>query len=205
MNDEPSIEPASTGDDDSARDIRLMLRVKEGDMEAFRELVEAHQVRIVGTVARMIGDETEAEDIAQQVFLRIWKSAERWEPSAKFTTWAFTIMKNLVFNETRRRSRRGTVPLENPDTEETYQFQHADEGVKSPDRAVLDAEQQDAIDRAIAELPEPARIALVLRRYEDVSYEEIAEIMKISVPAVKSVLFRARNELREKLKRYLDA
>ena len=64
---------------------------------------------------------------------------------------------------------------------------------------------QDAIDRAIAELPEPARIALVLRRYEDVSYEEIAEIMKISVPAVKSVLFRARNELREKLKRYLDA
>ncbi len=181
-----------------------MLRVKEGDMDAFRELVEAHQMRIVGTVARMIGDETEAEDIAQQVFLRIWKSASRWEPSAKFTTWAFTIMKNLVFNETRRRSRRRTVPLESQNEDEGFQFQHADESVKAPDRAVLDAEQQAAIDRAIAELPEPARIALVLRRYEDVSYEEIAVIMKTSIPAVKSILFRARNELRDKLKKYLE-
>ena len=181
-----------------------MLRIKEGDTEAFRELVEAHQQRIVGTVSRMIGDETEAEDIAQQVFLRIWKSAPRWEPAAKFTTWAFTIMKHLVFNETRRRSRRGTLPLETGDDDENFEFQHADESTKSPDRAVLDAEHQDAIERAIQELPETQRMALVLRRYQDVSYEEIAVIMKLSVPAVKSVLFRARNDLREKLRQYLD-
>lgn len=204
MNEEASLEPSSAGDDDSARDLRLMLRVKEGDTEAFRELVEAHQSRVIGTVARMLGDEAEAEDVAQQVFLRIWKSAPRWEPAAKFTTWAFTIMKNLVFNESRRRSRRGTVPLETSDDDDAPQRQYADDSVKAPDRAMLDTEHQDAIERAIQELPEVQRMALVLRRYQDVSYEEIAEILKLSVPAVKSVLFRARNELREKLKAFLE-
>ena len=179
-----------------------MLRVKVGDTEAFRELVDRHQQRIVGTIARMLGDATEAEDLAQEVFLRIWKSAPRWEPSAKFTTWTFTIMRNIVFNESRRRSRRKTVPLEREDDDQP-QHQYADESAKPPDRAVLDAEHQDAIERAIQELPEVARMALVLRRYQDVSYDEIAAILKLSLPAVKSVLFRARNELREKLRQYL--
>ena len=113
-------------------------------------------------------------------------------------------MKNLVFNESRRRIRRGTLPLESNDDGEDFQFQHADESVKSPDRAMLDAEHQDAIERAIQELPESQRMALVLRRYQDVSYEEIAEILKLSVPAVKSLLFRARSDLREKLRAYLE-
>ncbi len=203
MNEDTSLEPTSAGDDDSARDLRLMLRVKNGDTAAFRELVETHQHRIIGTIARMLGDAIEAEDLAQEVFLRIWKSAPRWEPSAKFTTWAFTIMKNIVFNESRRRSRKATVPLDR-ESDDGYQRQYADENVKSPDRIVLDAEHQAAIERAIQELPEAWRMALVLRRYQDVSYDEIAVIMKLSLPAVKSVLFRARNELREKLRRYLE-
>lgn len=203
MNEDTSLEPTSAGDDDSARDLRLMLRVKNGDTTAFRELVETHQHRIIGTIARMLGDAIEAEDLAQEVFLRIWKSAPRWEPSAKFTTWAFTIMKNIVFNESRRRSRKATVPLDR-ESDDGYQRQYADENVKSPDRIVLDAEHQAAIERAIQELPEAWRMALVLRRYQDVSYDEIAVIMKLSLPAVKSVLFRARNELREKLRRYLE-
>ena len=203
MNEDTSLEPTSAGDDDSARDLRLMLRVKNGDTAAFRELVETHQHRIIGTIARMLGDAIEAEDLAQEVFLRIWKSAPRWEPSAKFTTWAFTIMKNIVFNESRRRSRKATVPLDR-EGDDGYQRQYADENVKSPDRIVLDAEHQAAIERAIQELPEAWRMALVLRRYQDVSYDEIAVIMKLSLPAVKSVLFRARNELREKLRRYLE-
>ena len=204
MNEEASTDPTSPAEEDAARDLRLMLRVKEGDVDAFRELVETHQSRIVNTVARMLDDAAEAEDIAQQVFLRIWKSAPRWEPAAKFTTWAFTIMKNLVFNESRRRIRRGTLPLVTEDDGEDVQFQHADESVKSPDRAMLDAEHQDAIERAIQELPASQRMALVLRRYQDVSYEEIAVILKLSVPAVKSLLFRARSDLREKLRVYLE-
>lgn len=203
MNEKPSRDQAPSGDDDSARDLGLMLRVKGGDREAFRELVEAHQHRIVGAIARMLGDAVEAEDIAQEVFLRIWKSAPRWEPSAKFTTWAFAIMKNLVFNERHRRSRRTMVPLES-ENEEGYTRQLPDEKAKAPDRELLDTEHQDAIERAIQALPESLRMAIVLRRYMDVSYEEIAGIMKLSVPAVKSVLFRARNALRESLRQYLD-
>ena len=202
MNEDTSLDPASAGDDDTARDLRLMLRVKGSDTEAFRELVEIHQQRLIGTIARMLGDAIEAEDLAQEVFLRIWKSAPRWEPTAKFTTWAFIIMKNIVFNESRRRSRRKTTPLEQ-ENDDFPQRQYADESVKPPDRAMLDAEHQDVIERAIQELPEVARMALILRRYQDVSYDEIAVILKLSLPAVKSVLFRARNELRDKLRQYL--
>src|SRR5207249_2463282 len=77
----------------------LMRRVAEGDMEALRELIEAYQARVVGTVAKMLGSEADAEDIAQQVFVRVWKSAGRYQPTAKFTTWLFKITRNLVFNE----------------------------------------------------------------------------------------------------------
>ncbi|MGH8047718.1 MAG: RNA polymerase sigma factor, partial [Chthoniobacterales bacterium] len=80
-----------------------MMRVRGGDAGAFATLVERHQHRVIGTIARMLGSPDEAEDLAQQVFVRVWKSAARWEPSAKFTTWLLTITRNLVFNEVRRR------------------------------------------------------------------------------------------------------
>ena len=95
-----------------ARDIALMGRVQRGDMEAFRELVESHQGRVVGTVAKMLSDETEAEDLAQQVFVRVWKSAGRYQVTAKFTTWLFKITRNLVFNELRRRKRHPNFSLD---------------------------------------------------------------------------------------------
>ena len=78
--------PPPESDDSAARDLALMARVKDGDMEAFRELVETHQHRVIGTVAKMLGDESDAEDVAQTVFIRVWKSAPRYEPTAKFTT-----------------------------------------------------------------------------------------------------------------------
>ncbi len=181
-----------------------MERVKGGDESAFRELMEAHQHRIIGTIAKMIGDENEAEDIAQQVFIRVWKSAPRWQPTAKVTTWLYKITRNLVFNETRRRKRHPIQSLDAALEADARPQQFADTGVKPADTALLDDEMQTAIQAAINELPEVQRMAVVLRRYDEVPYEEIAEILDLSVPAVKSVLFRARTDLREKLRRYLE-
>jgi RNA polymerase sigma-70 factor (ECF subfamily) len=202
MTQEPS--PPDSSPDAAAQDLAWMARIKLGDSEALRELVEAHQLRVVGTVAKMLGDAADAEDIAQQVFIRVWKSAARYEPTAKFTTWLFKITRNLVFNELRRRKRHPAQSLDAA-SDDDRPFQTPDHSVKTPDSALLDEEMQAAIQKAIDELPETQRMAVVLRRYDDISYEEIAEILDLSVPAVKSVLFRARTELREKLKRYLDA
>ncbi|MGC3988807.1 MAG: sigma-70 family RNA polymerase sigma factor, partial [Chthoniobacteraceae bacterium] len=185
------------------QDILWMERVRAGDTDAFRDLIEAHQTRVVGTVAKMLGDDTDAEDIAQQVFIRVWNSAQRYQPTAKFTTWLFKITRNLVFNELRRRRRHPVTPLERE--AEEHNFQAADVSSRSPDHSLLDSEMQAAIQKAIDSLPEIQRMAIVLRRYEDMPYEEIAEVLKLSVPAVKSVLFRARVELRERLQKYLDA
>jgi RNA polymerase sigma-70 factor, ECF subfamily len=202
MNDDPSFQADASGDDPE-RDIRLMEKVRAGDAEAFRELVEIHQHRVIGTVARMIGDANDAEDLSQQVFVRVWKSAPRWEPTAKFTTWLYTILRNLVFNECRRRSKQRTTSLDAATDDADHPQQFADAGVKPPDTAMLDEEMQDAIERSIQELPEAQRMAVIMRRYQDVSYEEIAEVLDLTVPSVKSLLFRARTELREKLRKYL--
>ena len=190
--------------DAAAQDLVWMARVKLGDTEALRALIEAHQHRIIGTVAKMLGDAADAEDIAQQVFIRVWKSAARYEPTAKFTTWLFKITRNLVFNELRRRKRHPAQSLDAVNSDDRP-MQAPDHMVKAPDKALLDEEMQAAIQRAIDELPETQRMAVILRRYDDIPYEEIGEILDLSVPAVKSVLFRARTELREKLRRYLDA
>ncbi|MEO8352998.1 MAG: sigma-70 family RNA polymerase sigma factor [Chthoniobacteraceae bacterium] len=206
MRDDSPLSAPSEPDDDSAsaHDLALMQRVKSGDTEAFQELVEIHQHRVIGTVAKMLGDDRDAEDVSQQVFIRVWKSAGRYEPTAKFTTWLFTIARNLVFNELRRRKRHRLVPLESSTDDDGPVRQTADPKVKSPDTAVLDAEMQDAIQRAIEALPETQRMAVILRRYDETPYEDIAEILEITVPAVKSLLFRARTELRERLRAYLE-
>jgi len=196
----PSGQPNSVVHDD----IALMLRVKTGDMEAFESLVEKHQHSVVGTVGRMLGGVADAEDIAQMVFLRVWKSASRYEPSAKFTTWLMTITRNLVFNEMRRRQRVHFVPMEGGETEDAPRHQFEDARAAQPGEELLKAEMQGAIDTAIASLPENQRTAVVLRRFENMPYEDIARVLRTSVPAVKSILFRARAELKEKLKAYLE-
>jgi len=184
-------------------DVALMLRVKEGDLEAFEALVLRHQHSVVGTAAKMLGSAADAEDIGQQVFVRVWKSAARYEPSAKFTTWLMTITRNLVFNELRRRRRTQQVSMD-ADEEDRIPHQFIDEEAPAPSEELLDAELQEAIDAAIASLPENQRLAIVLRRFEGMPYEEIAEVLKTSVPAVKSILFRARSELKARLKKYLE-
>lgn len=195
---EPS--PAGTSEED-AQDVSLMQLVGAGDTVAFEELVERHQRLVVGTVARMLGSNSDVEDIAQQVFVRVWKSARRYVPRAKFTTWLLKITRNLVFNELRRRSRHPNLPLQVESDEEERPIK--DERATAPDTALLQQELQRAVEAAIAQLPETQRLAVVLRRYDDLSYEQIADVLDQSVPAVKSLLFRARTELRARLGRYL--
>jgi RNA polymerase sigma-70 factor (ECF subfamily) len=194
------LSPAGTSDED-AEDVRLMQLVSAGEAVAFEELVERHQRLVLGTVARMLGNNSDVEDIAQQVFVRVWKSAKRYVPRAKFTTWLLKITRNLVFNELRRRSRHAHLPLqvESEGDERPLKDEHA----TTPDASLLEQELQHAIETAIAQLPETQRLAVVLRRYDELSYEEIAEVLGQSVPAVKSLLFRARAELRTRLSRYL--
>ena len=189
-------------DDGSDLDYALMSRIGAGDHEAFRQLVERHQHAVVGTVAKMLGNIHDAEDIAQQVFLRIWRNARRYRPDAKFTTWLFTITRNLVFNETRRRSRKKEVSAD--EREESAHHVIEDSPEYRPDQELLQNELREAVDQAIAALPETQRMAVILRRYEQLPYEEIATVLKLSVPAVKSLLFRARTTLRESLAAYLD-
>jgi RNA polymerase sigma-70 factor (ECF subfamily) len=186
--------------DEDTEDVRLMQRVAGGDTSAFEQLVERHQALVAGTVARMLGSNSDVEDIAQQVFIRVWKSARRYVPRAKFTTWLLKITRNLVFNELRRSKRHAHVPLQSEPGAEGIPLK--DEMNPAPDASLLETELQRAIDEAIMQLPESQRMALVLRRYEQLSYEQIAEVLDLSVPAVKSVLFRARTELRTRLSKY---
>jgi len=190
-------------DDDCRRDFELMARIGAGDHEAFRELVTLYQDVVIGTVARMLGNASDAEDIAQQVFLRIWRHARRYKPDAKFTTYLFTITRNLVFNETQRRSRKREISGDEL-AERTHHEPETPDSAR-PDAEMLQSELQQAVDAAIAALPEAQRLAVVLRRYENMPYEEIAAVLKLTVPAVKSLLFRARTTLRESLAGYLEA
>src|SRR6201984_3268105 len=171
--------PARSGDD--AEDVRLMRLVAGGDTTAFETLIERHQALVAGTVARMLGSNADVEDIAQQVFIRVWRSAGRYVARAKFTTWLLKITRNLVFNEMRRAKRHPHLPVQiDP---ETAELPLQDEATATPDASLLETELQRAIENAIAELPDTQRMALVLRRYEELSYEQIGEILDLSVPA----------------------
>ena len=195
--------PSPARIDDGNVDFELMARIGDGDHEAFRELVERHQNTVIGTVAKMLGNPSDAEAISQQVFLRIWRNARRYRPDARFTTYLFTITRNLVFNETRRRGRKKEVSAD--EREENSHHQIEDSPDRRPDAELLQAELREAIDAAIAALPESQRMAVVLRRYQQLSYEEIAAVLGLSVSAVKSLLFRARSALRETLGAYLQS
>src|ERR1051325_12168529 len=184
--------------EEDAEDVRLMGLVGRGDTNALEKLIERHQALIAGTVARMLGSNSDVEDIAQQVFIRVWKSARRYVPRAKFTTWLLKITRNLVFNELRRTRRHPHVPFQ-PSDAAAEEWHIKDDVIPGPDTSLLENEFRRAVESAIMLLPETQRMALVLRRYEELSYEEIADVLDVTVPAIKSLLFRARTELRTRL------
>ncbi|HEY3931343.1 MAG TPA: sigma-70 family RNA polymerase sigma factor [Verrucomicrobiae bacterium] len=186
-------------------DAVLMLRVKRGDRAAFAQLVEKYRQPVMNFVYRSLRDETEAEDLAQNVFLQIFKSRARYKQTAKFSTWLFTIARNLCLNEIRRRSRHPAESLEetHAENEDQPQRQYEDKKVFLPTENVLHGELAEKIEEALAELPENQRTAILLCRQEELSYEEIAEVLNCSLSATKSLIHRGRETLKEKLKPYL--
>lgn len=192
--------PVPESDTDSA----LMQRVKGGDADAFAVLVDKYRQPVMNFVFRHVPDAAEAEDLAQVVFVQVWKSAPRYEASARFTTFLFTIAKNLCLNEIRRRNRHPAESLESGLEEESSPTQQIpDKRVTSADDAAQRTELFGKVDEALVALPEKQRTALLLCREGELSYDEIAGVLSLSVQATKSLIHRARETLKARLKPYL--
>lgn len=187
-------------------DAELMRRVKHGDVAAFTELVDRYKQPVMNLLARTLRDETEAEDLAQNVFVQVFKFAHRYRETAKFSTWLFTIARNLALNEIRRRSRHPAESLEGAqaDADEAPGRQYEDRATVPPPAAVLHGELAEKIEQALAALPESQRTAILLCRQEELSYEEIAAVLGCSVSATKSLIHRGRETLKQQLKPYLQ-
>lgn len=183
-------------------DEELMRRTAGGDEGAFRELVERHQALVRGTLFRMRPSDADADDLAQQVFVRVWKAAPRYRSEAKFTTWLLTILRNLVFNESRRRQRARFFSWQDDSSGYALPEPSAPAGER-PDQQERERELREALDAALLLLPEKQRLALVLHRFEGLSHEEVAGVLDTSVSSTKSLIFRARESLRASLRHWL--
>lgn len=188
-------------------DIRLMLRVRDDQPGAFEELVQRFQHRLVAVMTHVVGQNEEAEDLAQEAFLRVYKARKKYRPRSKFSTWLFTIANNLALNSLRARQRKPVVPLASPQDSGPLgprpqeQF-IADKGT-GPVQKVQKNELADRIREALDGLNERQKIAVVLNKFEDMNYAEIAEVMGLTTKAVKSLLSRARMNLRAALRGYI--
>ena len=182
-----------------------MLRVKQGDAAAFQDLVDKYKQPVTNLICRTILDPTESEDLAQNVFVQVFRSAERYRVSAKFSTWLYTIARNLCLNEIRRRSRHPaeSLDLRHPEEDDQPLRQYEDKKVFSAPDQVLQDELCAKVEQALAGLPENQRTALLLCREEEMSYEEIAAVLGCSLSATKSLIHRGRETLKQQLKPYL--
>lgn len=185
---------------EESEDAELMAQIARGDDNAFRRLIERHQLAVFGTAVKMLQDRFVAEEITQKAFLRVYWAAKRYRPTAKFRTWLFTILRRLVLNELRRRpSADAFVPAGDDPWERTPSA-----SARSPADSLLDKERLALVERAIASLPPNQRLAVVLKSYDDLSYEEIARVLGLSLSATRALLFRARESLRKSLSSLKD-
>jgi len=190
---------------DLISDAQMMLRVKAGDQSAFDYLVAKYRRPMVSFMYRMARNAAVAEDLAQEVFLRIYRSRATYEASAKFTTWLYRIATNLAVNharDTRHERPEVTVSLDEPDEESGTTFELPD-GNLTAEQAMVRRERLLAIRRRVEALPEQQRMAVIMHKYQQMDYKQIAEVLKKSESATKSLLFRAYETLREQLKEYL--
>ncbi len=189
-------------------DVRLMLEVRDDNATAFEELMLRYQNRLISVMEHLVGRRDMAEDLTQEVFLRVYRARKRYVPGSKFSTWLFTIANNVALNALRSLARRHEVNLApqgsgasgaNP----IEQMIQAASGLM-PARQLDKAETRDIVRIAIETLNERQRMAVLLSKFESLSYAEIAEIMDLSPQAVKSLLSRARGNLRDVLEPYLQ-
>ena len=198
------LQPAFVGAE-SFTDAEVMLRVKAGDQSAFDYLVQKYRRPLVSFMYRMARNTAAAEDLAQEVFLRVYRSRQTYEASAKFTTWLYRIATNLAVNharDTRHERPEVTVSLDEPDEETGTTLDVAD-GAVTAEESLVRRERTLAIRAKVEALPERQKLAVIMHKYQQMDYRQIAEVLKLSESATKSLLFRAYETLREQLKEFV--
>jgi RNA polymerase sigma-70 factor, ECF subfamily len=186
-------------------DADIMLRVKAGDQSAFDYLVQKYRRPLVSFMYRMARNAAAAEDLAQEVFLRVYRSRESYEASAKFTTWLYRIATNLAVNharDTRHERPELTVSLDEPDDDTGMTFELPDASLTA-EQSMMRRERMIAIRSKVEALPEQQKLAVIMHKYQQMDYKQIADVLKKSESATKSLLFRAYETLREQLKEFL--
>jgi RNA polymerase sigma-70 factor, ECF subfamily len=183
-----------------------MIRIRDGDSEAFEQLVVKYQPRLLRVLEHIVGRADLAEDLAQEVFLRVFRSREKYHAQAKFSTWLFTIANNLALNAMRNRRRRHEVNLPSidsdpPDPRPIERL--ADNRGTTPSGPMRQRELAVIVRSALEQLNERQRMALLLHKFEEMNYAEIAKVMNLSPQAIKSLLNRARVSLRVSLEPYI--
>jgi RNA polymerase sigma-70 factor (ECF subfamily) len=187
-------------------EVGLMLRVQGGDTTAFAELVRRYRLRIFGRFCRWLGDRAEAEDLTQDVFLRVYRYRDRYQPRAKFATWLFHITRNVARNAVRSRRRRPCLHLETlagGTDHPAGEWLLPDRG-EPPSRPLERAELAGKVRTAVSGLADRQRAAVELHQFQDRTYSEVADALAMSPKAAKSLLYRARNQLRVSLGPFMD-
>jgi len=188
-------------------DVRLMLQVRDGDALAYEDLVRRYQNRLMSLLTHLVGHRDLAEDLTQEVFLRVYRARERYVPGAKFSTWLYTIANNVASNALRTLARRKEVNLTaraNESASHSLESAAVAASGTMPTRQLDKAELCAAVQQAIDGLNERQRMAILLAKFEDLSYADISEIMEMSPQAIKSLLSRARCNIRDALMPYLE-
>ncbi|MGH9547172.1 MAG: RNA polymerase sigma factor [Terriglobales bacterium] len=203
---QPAASDAGAGVSGEGRsDAEVMLQVKAGDDSAFSYLVQKYRRPMMSFMFRMTHSNAVAEDLAQEVFLRVYRSRESYEASAKFTTWLYRIATNLAVNharDTRHERPENTVSLDGPDEENGRTLDLPDR-TPGAEEMIVRRERVAAIRQRVQALPERQRIAVVMHKYQQMEYRQIADVLKLSESATKSLLFRAYETLREQLKEFV--
>jgi RNA polymerase sigma-70 factor (ECF subfamily) len=201
----PPVEGESPLSGDALSDAQIMLQVKAGDDSAVEYLVQKYRRPMVNFMFRMAHNNAAAEDLAQEVFLRVYRSRESYEASAKFTTWLYRIATNLAVNharDTRHERPENTVSLDEPDQESGHTLDLPDR-TPSAEEAIVRRERVAAIRQRVQALPERQRIAVVMHKYQQMEYRQIADVLRLSESATKSFLFLAYETLRDQLKEFV--